>query len=316
MYNKKKIGVISNYDINIHMQNMISKSIKKEAEFEECQNYEYYDAVIVFNHPKQKVCVRVNPDKVFAFHQEPGNFFLHPYMYFKTNSYSRVYTPLNIKKENAIVGPPFLPWHIDKNIDFLKSYAPTTKELKLSCISSNKRTLPGHKKRFKFVEYLKRSEIQCDFYGKGYKYVEDKWNALNPYKYSIAIENESIDNYFTEKITDCFLSYTIPIYYGCKNITDYFPADAVIQIDITKTDKSIRKITEIIQSDDYDKRIKALIEARNRVLNMYNPFQLVINIIKNDYSSDKKIQTISIHPINKELRIFLHLIHKFIRNFE
>jgi len=33
---------------------------------------------------------------------------------------------------------------------------------------------------------------------------------------------------FTEKITDCFMTGTIPIYYGIKNIGDYFNTDGII----------------------------------------------------------------------------------------
>jgi len=40
--------------------------------------------------------------------------------------------------------------------------------------------------------------------------------------FHIAIENTLIKNYFSEKIVDCFQSMTVPIYYGCKNIENYF----------------------------------------------------------------------------------------------
>ena len=33
---------------------------------------------------------------------------------------------------------------------------------------------------------------------------------------------------FTEKITDCFMTGTIPIYYGIENIGDYFNPDGII----------------------------------------------------------------------------------------
>jgi hypothetical protein len=40
--------------------------------------------------------------------------------------------------------------------------------------------------------------------------------------FHICIENTSIDNYFSEKLIDCFLTKTIPIYYGCPNIFRFF----------------------------------------------------------------------------------------------
>jgi len=42
------------------------------------------------------------------------------------------------------------------------------------------------------------------------------------YKFSVAIENCRQNNYFTEKLVDCLLTKTIPIYYGCPNISNWF----------------------------------------------------------------------------------------------
>jgi hypothetical protein len=41
-------------------------------------------------------------------------------------------------------------------------------------------------------------------------------------QFHIAIENCQINNYFTEKIIDCFITKTIPVYRGCPNIKDFF----------------------------------------------------------------------------------------------
>jgi len=48
-------------------------------------------------------------------------------------------------------------------------------------------------------------------------------------QYGIAIENVSHRGYFSEKILDCFLLKTIPIYWGCSNIGDYFNIDGIIR---------------------------------------------------------------------------------------
>jgi hypothetical protein len=46
--------------------------------------------------------------------------------------------------------------------------------------------------------------------------------------FHIAIENTSINNYFTEKIIDCFQTRTVPIYYGCNNIDEYFDTRGIL----------------------------------------------------------------------------------------
>jgi hypothetical protein len=42
------------------------------------------------------------------------------------------------------------------------------------------------------------------------------------HQFSIVIENTREKNYFSEKLMDCIITKTIPIYYGCENIGDYF----------------------------------------------------------------------------------------------
>jgi hypothetical protein len=45
--------------------------------------------------------------------------------------------------------------------------------------------------------------------------------------FHVCIENTSIPNYFSEKILDCFLTRTIPVYIGCPNIDRYFNANGI-----------------------------------------------------------------------------------------
>ena len=53
---------------------------------------------------------------------------------------------------------------------------------------------------------------------------------LFDWMFHIAIENVSRDDYFTEKLLDCFLTRTVPIYWGCPNISNYFDAEGIIHI--------------------------------------------------------------------------------------
>ncbi|MFV0445254.1 MAG: hypothetical protein ACK5Q5_16880, partial [Planctomycetaceae bacterium] len=60
---------------------------------------------------------------------------------------------------------------------------------------------------------LQRGNIAC--FGKGIRTILNKRDALAPFRFSIAMENASSNLYFTEKLVDCLLLETIPIYYGC-----------------------------------------------------------------------------------------------------
>ena len=77
------------------------------------------------------------------------------------------------------------------------------------------------------------------------------------------------------------LSWTIPIYFGCTNISNYFPKDSFIWLDINDPN-SIDKLYEVIQKPITEENIKAMEEARNLILEKYNIWDLVHNIIKNN----------------------------------
>ena len=59
----------------------------------------------------------------------------------------------------------------------------------------------------------------------------DKSSAIVPYRFSIVMENDIYPDYFTEKITDCFASWTVPVYWGCPTIDEYFNPEGIIKFD-------------------------------------------------------------------------------------
>lgn len=73
-----------------------------------------------------------------------------------------------------------------------------------------------------------------DVYGDRYN-IEDarkgKAEVFGDSMFGIAIENTSHNGYFTEKIIDCFLLKTIPIYWGCSNINNFFDGDGIIKFE-------------------------------------------------------------------------------------
>tara|TARA_B100000035_G_C21036462_1_gene571243 strand:- start:5463 stop:6392 length:930 start_codon:yes stop_codon:yes gene_type:complete len=108
-----------------------------------------------------------------------------------------------------------------------------------------------------------------------------KWDGLDKYSYSIAIENCIKKNYFSEKFTDCILSWTIPIYIGCPNIGDFFPKDCYYVLDIDSPN-IIEEIDNILKKPITKRNIVALGVARRLILDKYNVWNMVNEIILND----------------------------------
>ena len=94
------------------------------------------------------------------------------------------------------------------------------------------------------------------------------------------IENCSYPNYWTEKLADCFLAGSYPIYYGCTNINEYFSNDSMDTIDINNFNTAIHQLKTILLSSKYKDSIDSILESRNLVLNKYNMFCIISNIIE------------------------------------
>lgn len=200
---------------------------------------------------------------------------------------------------NIIHSQTALPWHINKNYDELVSLSvgEQFKNDKISWITSNATHKPGHKLRMDFKTYLETNNVQFDLFGRGFTPIEDKFDGIFPYKYSLAIENYACNDYWTEKIADCFLSWTMPIYYGCTNITKYFPAESMILIDPSNPYEAIKKIESAIVGNLWERNLSAIKMARERILNDYQFFPTVSNLVKTSgLGEDKKWSFI---PSNK-----------------
>ncbi|MBU1007662.1 hypothetical protein KKA53_01110 [Candidatus Dependentiae bacterium] len=188
----------------------------------------------------------------------------------------------NVSHPNAIVSHLSLPWMIGyqppKEI-FSKSYRELTKTTKLpktklvSVICSDKVFTTEHKKRLLFIQKLQEKfGDRIDFYGRGRNPIIDKWDAIAPYKYHIALENSFIEHYWTEKLSDSYLAQSHPIYYGCPNIHDYFPKKSLTKIDINKPEQAFKVIEQVITGNTYEQSIETLEQAKKLVLNKYNIF--------------------------------------------
>jgi hypothetical protein len=230
----------------------------------------------------------------------------------KHDAFARVFThhPLPNNPKYS-VSHPADPWHVKKNYDQLLGILPE-KSRPISWIAGNVTDLPGHHKRTKFLFYIKeRENIGIDYYGKAVKFIEDKWDGLAPYKYTVINQNSSSPDYWTDVVADSYLAWTVPIYYGCTNLEKYFPKDSFIHIDINKPDESLQLITRIIKEDDWERRLPSLEKARNLILNRYQFFPHIAGLIKNQpRRMDSKVP-IKIPAYKRSLKaIFYRLQYK------
>lgn len=90
---------------------------------------------------------------------------------------------------------------------------------------------------------------------------KSKIQGIKDYMFHIVVENDFYDNYYTEKITDCFATGTIPVYAGSPSIGDIFNMDGIIVLD---ENFDINQLTP----DLYKSKLNAVHDNLNRVINL------------------------------------------------
>lgn len=65
------------------------------------------------------------------------------------------------------------------------------------------------------------------------------------YQFHLAIENSKQENYFTEKLIDCLITKTIPIYWGCPNIHEYFDTTGWIILEEASPEEILMKASTL-----------------------------------------------------------------------
>lgn len=199
--------------------------------------------------------------------------------------------PWIITHPGAIFSQPALRWYYGfgpkmRTYDEMVAHPPVDKTLDLATVCSSKQqrhTL--HHTRYVFVQELKALLPEMDIFGHGVRFISDKAEALDPYRYHLAIENHVSEHHWTEKLSDAFLGLTLPFYYGCPNAADYFPPESYISIDINDVKGAAAVIKQAIADNEYEKRLPFIKEARRRVLEEYNMFAVVSALVRQNTPS-------------------------------
>jgi len=130
-----------------------------------------------------------------------------------------------------------------------KDYGIHPKTRSVSMIYSEKQYLEGHKLR----HYVAQTISGIDLYGRGTsRPLVNKEDSLLDYRYTIVIENDRTSNYFTEKLIDSLVVGTIPIYWGCPNIGDFFDVRGMI---VVNSLEDIKKAVALLTEEEYLSRI-------------------------------------------------------------
>ena len=153
----------------------------------------------------------------------------------------------------CLYGTTWIPKSVYDTIDVSR------KQPKISCLTGSKEFTPAHTYR-KFL-YANQLNIPLPIkwfrssFGNllpAYQHnpiltgdIDSKVDLFMDFQFSLVIENCRQTHYFSEKLMDCLLTKTIPIYYGCPNISEYFDTRGWIILETTDMNELIAKASPL-----------------------------------------------------------------------
>lgn len=213
--------------------------------------------------------------------QEPNEYFgLHDWAITNKHYFSVILT-WDEKVLNNCDNAMFLPfghtWF--RKEEYEKTY---DKTFQVSHLAGALNKTYGHSLRHELTSRENELKIPTNFY-KTYGNRSDiddarkgKIEVFGGSEFGVAIENTNHRGYFTEKILDLFLLKTIPIYWGCSNIGDFFNTNGIIQVN--NVDDITNKVNSLNEKY-YSVCKKAIDENYKRALKYVDYEQNIINTI-------------------------------------
>ncbi|MCC7334329.1 MAG: hypothetical protein IT422_04510 [Pirellulaceae bacterium] len=262
-----------------------SSGLWEDFEFIFSPTSEPVDGWVVYDDLRQPLEQLCPPENTLLLTGEPAS--VRRYRNRFTSQFAQVWTAQSqIKHPYVTYRNEGQPWHYAMcssqahgaalGYDELRELARPVKTKLLSVICSNKQITPDQRQRIEFTRYL-QSQLagELDIFGRGWCEMTDKADAIWPYKYHIVLENDHSDHFMTEKLTDAFLGWSYPIYFGSNEAYHRFPEGSFTAIDIYQPEQSLAIIRELLDMPTYETAIPSIAIARQLVLGKYNLFAML-----------------------------------------
>ena len=263
---------------------IFSNYVEKERWEKSLSDLSHLDFTLFYDYQPNQNEINLSPINIFIA-CEPNEYFgNHDFVIYNQHAFNFILTwsskVLN-NASNSILSLYGESWWQDRTF----KYEETHKEFKVSFLRGNLLKLPGHYQRFELFDRQNEITTPIQFWDKlGERGVDsfEQWrqykiDSFRPYQYSVCIENTSHENYFTEKITDCILNKTIPIYWGCSNIGDFYNSKGIIQV---KNADEIIKVINNLDSNYYNSILDVIEENYQKAFQYKDYTGNVANQIK------------------------------------
>ena len=101
----------------------------------------------------------------------------------------------------------------------------------ISMVSSKKNFCSGHCVRLNVIDSIQQNNFPVDLFGRDFDApLPHKIDGVAPYRFHLVVENEMIAGWETEKISDCFMTGTVPLYWGDPSISETYDSRGIINL--------------------------------------------------------------------------------------
>lgn len=252
-----------------------------------CQEYDWL--VVYDEFPKEDVGSLVGQAEPLACPREhtilvtsePPSIKIYPRCY--TSQFGHVITthlPKYLPHPHHHIGAGALMWMAGYPYGEVISEPDYEKTRQLSTVCSGKvQKHTMHYARFSLTKYLSEHLPELEWFGRGVRPLENKYDALNSYRYHIAVENHIEAYHWTDKISDPLLGLCLTFYAGDPKLSEVLPADCFIPIPVDDPPRALEIIRTAMANNEYEKRLPAIREARHLLATRYNFWQQVMQVV-------------------------------------
>jgi hypothetical protein len=303
----KRIKVTCNWLAEKNLMNLISKINNQfvfkdnfDPDLEFCLE-EPYDYLVFFNGTTINLMPDIEKEKILGFIQEPP-FYNECYSLELGKYCKKVFTCADkkyyINNQSFVSAPSVMFYNLGGKGEVYRYNKNFNKRKKLSICVSDLKGKHLYEFRRELVFKIIESDLQCDIFGSGWNFNDPRYkgspknksDALIPYEFSIGIENSLYDGYITEKLFDCFLCNTVPIYYGTDTVDLYYDKNSFIKLPfVNDISMLISWLKDFVASSEYliNNYKEGVLRSKERYFTSYNIYNKIKDfVLKTDGKTD------------------------------
>lgn len=212
--------------------------------------------------------------------------------------FAHVVETYGVRHPRLEIGAPCTGWQAGRKLavgpgesayDVLLRMQCPAKENRVGVVCSATAKTPGQRRRLAFLAGLKeRLGDRIVHFGRGFRPIDDKLDAILPYRFQLVLENSVSPNYWTEKLADAYLGWGFPLYAGCPNLTDYFAREAFEPLDLQDVEGAARTIEGLLARPADEGERAVIAEARRRVLDEHHVLMRCARLARRHYRPGEK----------------------------